>query len=38
MEISWTDLFKSEVLHTVKEERNSLPAVKRMKANWIGRI
>jgi hypothetical protein len=25
-----------EVLHTVKEDRNVLPTVRRRKANWIG--
>jgi hypothetical protein len=37
--ISWTDRVRNEeVLHTVKEERNILPEIKRRKANWIGHI
>jgi len=36
---SWTDHVRNEeVLHTVKEERNSLHTIKRTKANWIGHI
>jgi hypothetical protein len=27
-----------EVLHRVKEERNSLQTIKRRKANWIGHV
>ena len=34
--ISWTDRVRNEeVLHTVKEDRNILHALKRRKANWI---
>jgi hypothetical protein len=29
---------RNEVLHTVKEERNILHALKGKKANWIGHI
>ena len=37
--ISWTDrVTNKEVLHTAKEERNTLHAVKRWKSNWIGHI
>jgi hypothetical protein len=37
--ISWTDRVRNEeVLHRVKEERNILHTIKRMKANWVGRI
>jgi hypothetical protein len=37
--ISWTDRVRNEeVLHRVKEERNILHTIKRMKANWIGHI
>jgi hypothetical protein len=37
--ISWSDCVKNEeVLHTVKEERSILRAMKRRKANWIGHI
>jgi hypothetical protein len=39
MEISWTDRVRNEeVLHRVKEERNTLHTIKRRKANWIGHI
>jgi hypothetical protein len=33
--ISWTD---REVLHRVKEERNTLRTIKKRKANWIGHM
>jgi hypothetical protein len=37
--ISWTDRVRNEeVLHTVKEERNSLQKINRRKTNWIGHI
>ena len=37
--ISWTDRVRNEeVLHRIKEERNTLHTVKRRKANWIGYI
>jgi hypothetical protein len=37
--ISWTDRVSNEdVLHRVKEERNTLHTEKRRKANWIGYI
>ena len=36
--IGWTDLVKNEVLHTVKEQRNILRAIKLTKAKWIGHI
>jgi hypothetical protein len=37
--ISWTDRVRNEeVLHRVKEERNSLHTITRIKANWIGHI
>jgi hypothetical protein len=37
--ISWTDRVRNEeVLHRVKEERNILHTIKRIKANWIGHI
>ena len=37
--ISWADrVRKEEVLPRVKEERNILLAIKRMKTNWIGHI
>jgi len=37
--ISWTDrVGHEEVLHRVKEQRNDVQTVKRMKANWIGHI
>jgi hypothetical protein len=36
---SWTDHVKNEeVLHRVKEERNTLRTITRRKANWIGHI
>jgi len=36
-EISSTNCVRNkEVLHTVKEERNILHAIKKKKANWIG--
>jgi hypothetical protein len=39
MEITWTNRVRNEeVLHRVKEERNSLHTIKRRKANWIGNI
>jgi hypothetical protein len=37
--ISWTDRVRNEeVLHRVKEERNILHTIKRIKVNWIGHI
>jgi hypothetical protein len=37
--VSWADLVRNEeILHTVKEERTMLRAVKRRKGNWIGHI
>jgi hypothetical protein len=37
--ISWTDRVKNEdILHRVKEERNSLHTIKRRKDDWIGHI
>jgi len=37
--IKWTDGVKSgEVLHRVKEERNVLCTINRMKYNWICHI
>jgi hypothetical protein len=37
--ISWTDRVRNEeVLHRVKEERNTVHTIKRRKANWIGDI
>jgi hypothetical protein len=37
--IRWTDRVRNEeVLHRVKEDRNSLQTIKRRKANWIGHI
>jgi hypothetical protein len=37
--ISWTDRVRNEeVLHRVKEERNTEHTIKRRKANWIGHI
>jgi hypothetical protein len=36
--INWTDRVRNEVLHGVKEERNTLHTIKRRKANWIGHI
>jgi len=39
VEISWTDSVRyEEVLNRVKEKRNILQTIKRMKANWIGHI
>jgi hypothetical protein len=35
----WTDrVGNGEVRHKVKEERNILHTIKRMKVNWIGDI
>jgi hypothetical protein len=37
--IIWTDRVRNEdVLHRVKEERNTLHPIKRRKATWIGHI
>ena len=37
--ISWADRVRNEeVLHTVKEERNIVQAIKHLKANWNGHI
>jgi len=39
--IRWTDRVKErkkEILHRVKEERNTARKIKRRKANWIGHI
>jgi hypothetical protein len=36
--ISWADHVKNEVLPTVREERNILPAIKRKNAHWIGHM
>jgi hypothetical protein len=37
--ISWTDHVRNEeVLHRVKEERNTIHTIKRRKAKWIGYI
>jgi hypothetical protein len=37
--ISWTDRVRNEeVLHRVKEERNIVHTIKRIKGNWIGHI
>jgi len=37
--ISWTNHMRNkEVLHTAKEDRNILHAIKQRKANWIGHI
>jgi len=37
MEISWTDhVGNEEVLRRVKEQRNILHAIKRLKAKWVG--
>jgi len=33
-----TDRVKNEVLHRVKQERNTVHSIKIMKTNWIGRI
>ena len=39
MEISWTDRVRNEqVLHSVKEERNTLQTIKSRKENSIGHI
>jgi hypothetical protein len=39
LEISLTDRVRNEeVLRRVKEERNTVHAIKRRKANWIGHI
>jgi hypothetical protein len=39
MEINWTNQVRNgEILKRVKAERNILPTIKRMKANWIGHI
>ena len=39
MEITWTGRVRNgEVLHTAKEERNNLCAIKRREANWSGHI
>jgi hypothetical protein len=35
---SWIDLVDNEVLHSVKEKRNILHAIKRRNATWIGHI
>jgi predicted KAP-like P-loop ATPase len=35
-EDSWTDRVGNEVLRRVKEERNILQTIKRIKANWSG--
>jgi hypothetical protein len=36
LDIYWNIRIKEEVLHTVKEERNSLHTINRKKANWSG--
>jgi hypothetical protein len=36
--ISWTDLVKNEVLHTVKEQRNIVHELSKRKAYWIGHV
>ena len=37
--ISGTDCVRNEkVLQSIKEERNILQKIKRMKANWIGHV
>jgi hypothetical protein len=36
--VSWTERVKNEILRRLKEERNVLHAVKRMKANLIGHM
>jgi hypothetical protein len=36
--VSWTDRVRNEVLHRVKVEINTLHAIIRRKANWIGHI
>ena len=39
MEISWTDRVRNEeVLLRVNEQRNILHAIRKRKANWIGKI
>jgi hypothetical protein len=37
-EISWTGHVRNEVLLRVKEQRNILHEISKLKANWIGRI
>jgi hypothetical protein len=37
-DISWTDHVGNEVLHKVREERNTLHTRNRRKAHWIGYI
>jgi hypothetical protein len=38
-EISWTGRVRNvEVLRRVKEERNIIHAIERMKVNWIGHV
>jgi hypothetical protein len=34
--ISWINEVRNEVLHRVKEDRNTLHTIKRIKADWIG--
>jgi hypothetical protein len=36
--ISWTDRVRSEVLHTVKKERNILHTLNINNAYWIGQF
>jgi hypothetical protein len=37
--INWADFVRNEeVLHSVKDDRNILHAIKRRKADWIGHI
>jgi hypothetical protein len=36
--IGWADCVRDEVLRRVKEERNTLHAIKESNANWIGHI
>jgi hypothetical protein len=37
--ISWTDRVRNEeVLHRLKEEKNTLHTIKRRKGNWICHI
>jgi len=38
MKISWADHVKSEVVRSVKEERNILHKIKQRKANCVGQI
>ena len=39
MEISWTDLMRNEELSLrVKEQRNILHEISKLKANWISHI